>query len=210
MELDDKLIKQKIDSVVDLPKNYEPNLETKWDLLATSLEQQKNQKKVFVLWTRIAAAASVVLISGILMLLFQSTYNKTNITTQKNPVLKPTNASTQTPPMVQSLAKQKKQTRLTKNENSALKSADTIESIELVEDIKVQLPYYVEVTKPEQKETKRFIEIDFEEPVLSHQTSTETIVKATQFKFRFGSSQANQRLNALQNQPNSLGLKATF
>ena len=61
--LEDKIIKQKLDSLEKLPEGYEPNLESKWNLIETGLDEG-NKKKVAIIWYRIAIAAMLLMIGG--------------------------------------------------------------------------------------------------------------------------------------------------
>jgi len=70
---DDNIIKQKVNSLDSLPPGYEPNLESKWNLLEAGLDEGK-KKRVILYWHRVAIAAMLLIIGGG-SLLFMNTHS---------------------------------------------------------------------------------------------------------------------------------------
>lgn len=211
MELDNQYIKQQIDSVTEFPDGYTPNLETKWEILATSIQEQKKQKATLLLWGKISAAASVLIIMGLCLRLF----------TQQGPIESKIASQLNTDSKIQQiLPSPVKVEKEIKPINKVRKRTAVIPIEEIVNDqvaftyqtidtnqVKAVNPAIVLPIKATAK-MDRNVEIDFFEPAISVHTSSETIVKAIQFKFTLKLAEYPKNLNV--NNYQTHGIKTTF
>ena len=65
--LEDKIIRDKIDSIADLPEDYQPSLQGKWELMENAMPERKNSRKIIF-----AIAASILLLIGFSALFFKN------------------------------------------------------------------------------------------------------------------------------------------
>lgn len=208
MATDDKLIKDKIDAIVELTDGYSPNLENKWDILQAALEQNREKKSRKLYWMRVSTAAVILMISGSLYLYF-GTHNVSypEATLQSNKI---------TPLITQELKSSPtkiavKRKQLPVHKPQAIVSIIRPETICAEESIQIRkesTQLVANTILP--TEQPRFVEIDFFTPALSPETPTETLVKAHQFKFKFSIGENKLNTNAQNTPSNSIGLKTTF
>lgn len=194
MALDNQYIKQQIDSVTEFPDGYRPNLETKWEILATSILEQKKQKSTYLFWSKLAVAASLLIILGlgITILIDQdSTYKNTTTQAAKPSTLDKRNFVVASKEVVASKLHQRK-IALNNIKKKTIESPIT-ELRETDSIIEVNTP----VTSPSISisASERNVEIDYFEPAISIHTSNETIVKAIQFKFTLKLAEYPKNLN---------------
>lgn len=77
--LEDKIIRNKIDSLDSLPAGYQPSLAGKWELLESALPERKNNKRYIF-----AIAASLLLLLGFSIIFYKfSATESTEILAQK-------------------------------------------------------------------------------------------------------------------------------
>lgn len=50
MERQNKILKEKFESIDDLPLDFTPNLESKWELVSAALPAKKSDKKLLFIW----------------------------------------------------------------------------------------------------------------------------------------------------------------
>jgi hypothetical protein len=196
------IIKQKIDSINNLPQNYEPNLESKWELLEAGLKS--NKPKPFVFWfNRIGSVAAILLLFG-------------GIGIYVIKVVKPTNLKNPATAQVQRIEK-KEYGKLSLKSNSMAniqpintnkdviikpkKLKKVIEKeppLMITENKHLDTPIH-SVTIAENKviETvkkyKRFTEIDFEEPLLKKPLEIK-VANIQNLKFKIGTTLPNKSL----------------
>ena len=213
METANNIIKNKIDSVTDLPEGYTPNLNSKWELLQAGLPQQpekKQRKPVMFYMQRAAAVAAMLLMiggSGLLLI-------------KKPNTAKPHAQATAKPD--QQLAKQQVLPSAKTIQVAAVKSTHVenkptkINQQPIIIDSVIQAPSPIITPEPTpqpmlaQAEPLPIItEVDFTEPVLKSTTPTDVLVKAQRFKFKLGIGET-QGLNAATNKPNTIGLRTSF
>ena len=77
---ENKKIASKLEELKTLPKDYQPNLDSKWALLEASLSGKDKGKQRIVVWIRAAAA---LIIFGLLGFWMQSEYQVNNIADAK-------------------------------------------------------------------------------------------------------------------------------
>ncbi len=207
------IIKQKIDSINSLPSNYEPNLESKWELLEASLKP--NKKKPFIFWfNRIGAVAAVFLLFGAIGMygvkLLKPTDIKKPTTAQVYPVEKEKqagkadltrNLKNKILPVVahqKVIAKQKKATITTELKSPLLTEknpVDTPNTFMAVVEKKVEQTV---------KKLNRFTEIDFGETTVTK--PLEIKVASTQnIKFKIGTILPNKTLTGTAADNSSFG-----
>lgn len=203
------IFKQKIDSINSLPSNYEPNLESKWELLEASLKP--NKKKPFIYWfNKIGAVAAVVLLFGAIGIYGVKIIKPTNVkkpgtaqvyTIEKEKYAANTNIKNKILPVVthqKVIAKQKKVNVTTEQKPPLLtesKPVDTpIISVTLAENKEEETV----------KKQKRFTEIDFGETVVTK--PLEIKVASTQnIKFKIGATLPNKTLTGTAAENSSFG-----
>ena len=196
------IIKQKIDSVNSLPQNYEPNLESKWELLEASLES--NKPKPFVFWfNRIGSAAAILLLLG-------------GIGIYVIKVIKPTNSKKTATAQVQKIEKKEyekpslKSNSMTNaqpintNRNVIIKPKKLKKVIEKEPPLMITENKYLDTpirsviivenrTMETVKKYKRFTEIDFEEPLLKNPLEIK-VANIQNLKFKIGTTLPNKSL----------------
>lgn len=212
METANNIIKNKIDSVTDLPEGYAPNLNSKWELLQAGLPQQpeKEQRKPVMFYMQRAAAVAAMLLmiggSGLLLI-------------KKPNTAKPQAQATAKP--TQQLAKQQVLPSAKTIQVAAVKSTQTNHkptktNQPIIIDSVPQAPSPIITPEPTPKPMLAqaeplpiITEVDFTEPVLKSTTPTDVLVKAQRFKFKLGIGET-QGLNATTNKPNTIGLRTSF
>jgi hypothetical protein len=173
-------IKQKLDSLTNLPDGYTPNLDSKWDTLHAALHNNQQPDKSLMIWKRIAA---VLLLASVgFGYLYWDKKNETMIIEGKanNTLLiyKPAKQSPQLP-------------TLPVNQVPIIKTKQNIETIAIAEQ---QLPTPTETIEANEavanaapKRAKRFVEIDFgdadDTPVM-HAQATNQPDKHISFKLK--------------------------
>jgi hypothetical protein len=195
------IIKQKIDSINSLPQNYEPNLESKWELLEASLES--NKPKPIVFWfNRIGSAAAILLLFG-------------GIGIYVIKVVKPTNLKKPATAQVQRIEKKEHGKPSLKSNSMAniqpinnnkdvvvkqkkLKKVIEKEPLMITETKHLDTPIHsVTIVETRTMETvkkyKRFTEIDFEEPLLKNPLEIK-VANIQNLKFKIGTTLPNKSL----------------
>ncbi|MES2726290.1 MAG: hypothetical protein V4643_04255 [Bacteroidota bacterium] len=201
------MIKVKIDSVIDLPDGYTPNLNNKWELLEAGLVKQKEKKPVLFYVRQTAwIAALLLLFGGVGLFLIKQV--------QTTPATKPTssfNVTKQTDKKEVGKLQVVKQAIITPDSKRDLhtkpgvvKKNMVLESKEIIEEpliVFIDSPKVLQIVAVEQvtAKAKRFVEIDFNEPIVSAKTSMENVVASQKFKFKIGFSAQS---NAASNTPN--------
>src|SRR5690606_20729302 len=77
---ENKIIASKLDELKTLPKDYQPNLDSKWALLEASLSGKDKGKQRAAIWMRSAAA---VIIFGLVGFWIQSEYKVNDLADTK-------------------------------------------------------------------------------------------------------------------------------
>ena len=212
METANNIIKNKIDSVTDLPEGYAPNLNSKWELLQAGLPKQpeKEQRKpvMFYMQSAAAVAAMLLMIGGSGLLLIKKPNNT-----------KPKAQATATPSP--QLDKQQVLPNVKTMQVAVVKSTQTNQkptknNLPIITDSVPPAPSPIITPEPTpqpilaQAEPLPIItEVDFTEPVLQSTTPTDVLVKAQRFKFKLGIGET-QGLNATTNKPSTIGLRTSF
>jgi hypothetical protein len=191
-----KIIKQKIDSVNSLPQNYEPNLESKWELLEASLKSNKSKPFIFG-FNRIGSAAAVLLLFG-------------GIGIYVIRVIKPANLKKPATAQVQRIEKEDYAKPSLKKDSMANAKQDVIvkpkslkkiteaEPLMITENKHIDTPI-ISVAIAENmviesvKKYKRFTEIDFEEPLLKKPLEIK-VASIQNLKFKIGTTLPNKSL----------------
>lgn len=206
------IIKQKIDSINSLPQNYEPNLESKWELLEAGLKS--NKPKLFVFWfNRIGSAAAILLLFG-------------GIGIYVIKVVKPTNLKKPATAQVQRIEKKEYGKPSLKSNSMAniqpintnkdvivkpkkLKKVIEKEPLMITDNKHLDTPIHL-VTIAENrametvKKHKRFTEIDFEEPVLNKPLAIK-VASIQNLKFKIGTTLPNKSLTRASADNSSFG-----
>lgn len=214
----DKLIQQKIDSVNSLPEGYSPNLNNKWEILAAGLTPKK--KPLFLYFNKISAIAAMLLLIGGISLFFIKTIKRNDaikpIVTLPKPIEKEkidskTNEHAQ-PKMLSSPTL----FRLV-SADSYRQTTEDKKQIEIVQNESIIKDSFILLEKPAiilaeatLKKTKRFTEIDFNEPIKQESTPPTNMAFNQRFSFKIGASLQNNAGNANNNQANTFGLTKQF
>jgi hypothetical protein len=190
------IIKQKIDSINSLPQNYEPNLESKWELLEASLKSNKSKPFIFG-FNRIGSAAAVLLLFG-------------GIGIYVIKVIKPANLKKPATAQVQRIEKENYTKPSLKKDSMANAKQDVIvkpkslkkiteaEPLMITENKHIDTPI-ISVAIAENmviesvKKYKRFTEIDFEEPLLKKPLEIK-VASIQNLKFKIGTTLPNKSL----------------
>lgn len=213
METADNIIKNKVDSVKDLPEGYVPNLNSKWELLQAGLPQQteKKQRKHRLFYMQLAAAVAAMLLmiggSGLLLI-------------KKPNTAKPQVQATAKP--AQQLAKQHVSPSTNTLQVAAVKSTQVknkpskINQQPIIINSVPQAPSPIITPEPTPQPMLTLVEplpiiteVDFTEPVLKSITPTDVLVKAQRFKFKLGIGET-QGLNAAIYKPSTIGIRTSF
>ena len=213
METADNIIKNKVDSITDLPEGYVPNLNSKWELLQAGLPQQpeKKQRKPRLFYMQLAAAVAAILLmiggSGLLLI-------------KKPNTAKPQAQATAKP--AQQLAKQHVSISTNTLQVAAVKSTQVknkpskINQQSIIIDSVPQAPSPIITPEPTPQPMLALVEplpiiteVDFTEPVLKSITPTDVLVKAQRFKFKLGIGET-QGLNAATYKPSTIGIRTSF
>ncbi len=214
METANNIIKNKIDSVTDLPEGYVPNLNSKWELLQAGLPQQpekKERKPVLFYIQRVAAVAAMLLMIGGSSLLL---IKKTNTA---KPQAQVTPTSTQPTEKIQPVLTNTKPLEMAQVKSAQISPKPTKTSQQpIIIDSVQQVPSPIINPEPTPEPMLAqavpmpvITEVDFTEPVLQSTTPTDVLVKAQRFKFKLGIGET-QGLNATTNKPSSIGLRTSF
>jgi hypothetical protein len=83
--LENKKIRDKINSLDELPESYHPNMASKWSLLEAGLERNDNDKRKVIAWKRITVAAVLLMMAGSAFVLFN--YKETSQLSEKSTVI---------------------------------------------------------------------------------------------------------------------------
>jgi hypothetical protein len=204
--LENKKIREKINSLDELPESYHPNMASKWSLLEAGLDGNDNKR--IIAWKRIAVAAVLLMIAGSAFVLFN--YKQTSQLSEKSTVIK--NASTlseaNVPNASTSLSMTEQQLVLEIkgnlrpikkiNEKKLLpvpaKEEDRIAVIPVKDSIVQPLAPVKETgmltaNAPKAKK-RRFIELDFNDEVCMDKP-VEPVTASHKFSFRIGTDKAS-------------------
>lgn len=204
--VEDKVIKQKINSVTELPAGYNPNLQSKWELLQAGLEPRKKRSLLFYV-SGAAVAAMLLMIGGAgLYYIKLSALNKAEKKTviampvKKEPLIKD---SIQPHQLVE--VKQKTKRTYLQKQNVQVQ-------IKAVQDTMMEAPHHElpmviteEAIAAQPVRRKRFTEIDFSEPVITDKQPSEAFIASQRFKFKIGFGTSSNAAAA--ENPSILGLK---
>ncbi|MBJ7427951.1 MAG: hypothetical protein JHD28_03185 [Bacteroidia bacterium] len=207
------IIKQKIDSINSLPPNYEPNLESKWELLEASLKP--NKTKPFLFWfNRIGAAAAVLLLVGGIGMygikLIKSNGVKKPVVAQVKANFKRENltqADKATSVKINTKAINKKQEKYTKVKSTKI-IAEQVPFLVLKNEVIDTFSIPVSITENRVVETvkkqKRFTEIDFGETIITKPLEMK-VANIQNFKFKVGTTFPNKTLTGTTADNSSFG-----
>jgi hypothetical protein len=214
----DKLIQQKIDLVNSLPEGYSPNLNNKWEILAAGLAPKK--KPLYLYFNKISAIAAMLLLIGGVSLFFIKTIKRNDAVKpivylpkpiEKEKIVSKTNEHAQ-PKMLSSptlfrlvSADSYRQTTEDKKQTEIVQ----IESIIKDSFILLEKPAII-LAEATLKKTKRFTEIDFNEPINQEKTPPTNIAFVTRFSFKIGASLQSKVGNSNNTPTNTFALSKHF
>jgi len=201
---EDNIIKQKVNSLDGLPEGYEPNLESKWNIIETGLDENKRKKKI-IGWYRIAIAAMLLIIGGgSLFLLRTDALQPTQVENKQfQKAITPT----------ENLVSQAKNS-LSKKESKKyiyhpikMDSHETLVSQPLVSENKMETDSFTRLTESAKviaeitlTDTKtkrtRFVELDFNDQPLTTNHSNEPLFASQFIRFKFGTGNASAAAGA--------------
>lgn len=200
MERQDKILQEKFESLDDLPLDFKPNLESKWELLSAGLHTKKsdNRPKLFLYISGIAALFLAI------FFMFRPepiSPKMDSALTLKEPVKKEFPLIEENKSAI-TIAPVSYKRRLTKKKEILEQISPTIDSIVAKEE-----PILLEVVEPI-KEAPRYVEIDFTNEVyLARFPAANTEKKLVQFRF-FKPELGSQSLGSSEASP--LQFKANF
>lgn len=205
---DDRYLADTLNSLADFPHGYTPNLQSKWELLETSLAEQQQSKRAYLWRWRIAAS---VLLFALLALLF-------NQPTQNTSVLKPTQWVLFKPKQVKYatplVSLPEKPINKRYPQPSVMPSDSTVEiknevltsPEQLLSNVPVETPVESPITPPAKKQKTRYVQLEFGE--LSENTSPAPFL-ANGLQIKLRSSVASQTLETY-GEKNAKSLRIRF
>lgn len=178
------IIRNKLETIVDLPENYTPDLDTKWEILKLSIHKKSGQKAK---WWMIAASIFVIGASSVSLLLINL----------QNHITIPAEVLVIKKPKVQSLQMEVIEIKKTKKKNypetskqkisDSLLTADydanksIVSSLRLVDSVMQNPTAAILVSK----KSVRFVEIDFG-VIDSEMTNKSVVTVQYPVKFQLG------------------------
>jgi hypothetical protein len=216
-----KIIQQKIEAVNSLPEGYSPNLNNKWEIIAAGLTPKK--KPLFLYFNKISAIAAILLLIGGISLFLRKSFKKNDvikpIIVQVNPIEKPlvqtivTNPKSVTscpklvsPPTLYRLVSADSYRQTTEDEQESVVQNESIKKDSF---ILLEKPAIV-LAEATPKKTKRFTEIDFNEPIIQEKITPINMAFNQRFSFKIGAHMQNNAGNANNTQANTFGLTKQF
>jgi len=207
------IIKQKIDSINSLPPNYEPNLESKWELLEAGLKP--NKTKPFLFWfNRIGAAAAVLLLVGGIGMygikLIKSNGVKKPVVAQVKANFKRENltqADKKTGIKINNKAINKKQEKYTKVKSTKIIAEQVpllVLKNEVIDTFSIPVSIKDNRVVETMKKQKRFTEIDFGETIITKPLEMK-VANIQNFKFKVGTTFPNKTLTGTTADNSSFG-----
>lgn len=185
-------LQQKLDSLDELPVGYEPNLNSKWEVLETALHGKTQRKSILIAlkpWLRVAAM--LLLIGGAGLLLIKKPTTKTaNVVPMVSPIPQ---VMDDKPELVQShLTPKPTKYVVQKRNNIVEKREEQTQVVTLAKDSVIinTAEVAAEIAAIAAKPNK-FTEVDFTEPA-NVQTNNEAMVKAQKFRFKLGFGNTEQ------------------
>ncbi|MFZ4799084.1 MAG: hypothetical protein ACOYMA_16400 [Bacteroidia bacterium] len=207
----DKLIQQKIDSVNSLPEGYSPNLNNKWEILAAGLTPKK--KPLFLYFNKISAIAAMLLLIGGISLFFIKTIKRKEAVKPVVSVTKPIEKEK----IVSKTNKTESPILVVKSDRIPTENKRIEKPIEIVQSESIKNDSFILLEKPAiilaeatPKKTKRFTEIDFNEPIKQENTPPTNMAFNQRFSFKIGASLQNNAGNANTIQATTFGLTKQF
>jgi hypothetical protein len=186
--LEDKIIRQKINSLDSFPDGYEPNLESKWNVIEAGLDE-RNKKKMIISWYRIVVAAMLFIIGVGSVLLISikspSTKNYTEIKSKPLPLVHHT----------ENEDRQKKRNKIAHHHSQKITNKSfSIEKTKPLHDSLIEnkieqnftevnvASMAIKIKKP------RYVEVDFNTQPIITSTHSESILASQPIKFKLGMS----------------------
>jgi hypothetical protein len=212
-----KIIQQKIDSVHSLPEGYSPNLNNKWEILAAGLAPKK--KPLFLYFNKISAIAAILLLIGGISIFLIKSFKKNDvikpIIVQLKPIEKPlANTIVTNPKLIKSCPRLASSKTLYSLERTP---SEDNKQIEIVQIESIKKDSFVLLEKPTiilaeatLKKTKRFTEIDFNEPIIQEKITPTNMAFNQRFSFKIGASMQSNAGNANNTSTNNFGLTKQF
>ena len=213
-----KIIQQKIDSVNSLPEGYSPNLNNKWEILAAGLAPKK--KPFFLYFNKISAVAAILLLIGGVSLFFIKTIKRNDAAKPVVSITKPVKKGI--------LVSKTIETECPKLVANSYRNATTFyrlvrtptedkKAIEIIQNESIKKDSFILLEKPTiilaeatPKKTKRFTEIDFNEPIIQEKIIPTNMAFNQRFSFKIGASMQSNAGNANSFQANNFGLTKQF
>ena len=209
----EQTIKEKIESLTDLPVGFTPNLASKWEVLENGLKPEK--KPLVFAWRKyLSMAASLLFIGGAGLLLIK------NINT-KPPLANAVKQEIKLPPTNLQVAKAPIKINKKRLDNVRSKKVVSPQPVLLPQaDTAAPEPVFVEqpivpteaiaVAEPTlAKKPKRFEEVDFNTPVIGTTVPTQTYVESQKFRFRIGFGGGTKTVSSQSKQP-AVSLSTAF
>jgi cytoskeletal protein RodZ len=179
-----ELIRQKIEAVTGLPEGYAPNLDSKWELLEAGLNPRR--KKRPLVWISVVSSAAVLLMVSTLVMM--NMQQQLPVREQGAVTVKEVagTLNTEQRPVEKQEEKQKERPRRHKHMPVPVKEENT----ELV--ITASKPENITGEAPQEtiavvtQKVPRFVEMDFNEPVINNEVPSEAVIASQRFRFRVG------------------------
>lgn len=195
---EDNLIADKLASLSDLPGDYAPNLESKWEVLETSLIETRKNKRKFIFTLRVAAS---LIITGILAVFFIGKHTSTRSTSALTQTVSLPNTEVKrfqksvSPDIIQPELKSKSQfpkkrflktrVKVSPQIKSDYLFTQTIEQTGNTPVIESAIVQHLPIQEPpHKKEKSRYTQVDFEDPAILKTVPIQTTISSN-FQIKF-------------------------
>lgn len=187
---ENRIIRESINSITNLPQGYTPNLQSKWELLEAGLNKKERKTALFYIKYLSGIAAALLLIGG------AGLYMVKNNKPVKKPIAEQLKQEdvVKEPLMTSVISKPEKKAvkRSARAKRINMPTMPVKEEMAINEMIIDSIAYSApsEAVQPllaTQKKASRFVELDFNEPVITDQVPSHVVVESKRFKFRIGS-----------------------
>ncbi len=199
----DNIIKNKIESIDDLPEGYEPDLDSKWETIRIAIHQP-NRKRLLPL-----LVASYTAVASLLSIYFINKFNLETNTSKQEQITEKT-IFIEKKHETNNKSKQRKILKYEKQENverlaimpEPLIGLSQISNNEKQSDSFDSLPMPLLVIE---KKKKRYVVIDFGSDEIDEIQTNHNSANQSDYKFKIGNSDNLSNLNEMHNNKNRTG-----
>lgn len=218
--LNNDVIREKLNSLDTLPEGYSPNLTSKWEVLEAGLGEKTERKKPVLFWVkRISTVAAIALfIGGSGVLLIQRPNKPVKQKAQLKEVISPVDeqpvlvVNKNTKPVISRRTKtagKQPESVVKPLPVKANEEGPVSETFTQMQEPMQETEAVATATNERVKRPARFTEVDFNEPVITAQPPSPSLVKAQRFRFKLGLGN-NEQVRVGVGQSTPIGFKTGF